>query len=409
MFAHSGSVTVMERAGVIALVEQVLDLAVPSADNDTLKTGLAAIERLTGWLESQRLSCATALAKKAAFPEHDMSAATRSGLAQAMRTLERAELVEAAPGFGAGLAAGELSGAHVEEWGRALRRLEPREQSVLVADQQRWAAVAGHTTPAQLKTALDREVRRLQADGGIDRFERQRRATRLSTGIDGDRMWFLRGVFDPRTGFLLSNRLAGEVERLFTDKTPETCPTDPVARQQHLRALALASLLQGGGGKAGRPEWVIIEDRRTGGEPVIDTGLDTQLPDAVLADMKSRAAIHAVVVEDGQVVKAPGQMNLGRSQRLASPAQRRVLRALHDTCAVGDCPITYANTKIHHIEPWEQGGSTDLANLIPVCVGHHHDIHDKRWHVTLHRDRSLTITHPDGTRMTTGPPTRGPT
>jgi len=217
----------MERAGVIALVEQVLDLSATSADHDTLKAGLAVIEQLAGWLEAQRLTCATALAKRAAFPEHDMSAATRSGLAAAMRTLERAELVEAAPGFGAGLAAGQLSGAHVEVWGRALRRLEPAERSVLVADQQRWADVAGHTTPGQLKTALDREVRRLEVNGGMDRFERQQRATRLSTGVNGDGMWYLRGVFDPRTGFLLSNRLAGEVERLFTDTTPDTCPSDP--------------------------------------------------------------------------------------------------------------------------------------------------------------------------------------
>jgi len=375
-------------------------------DRAEITGALAGLHRVSAYVEAQRLRLVALLAKTAAFPEHDLSEATRSGLRDAMRTVERAELVDAAPAFGSALAAGEVSGAHVEVWGRALRQLEPAERTVLEADHERWAQVAGRSTPGQLKGALEREVRRLHVDGGMARFERQQRATRLSTGFDGDGMWFLRGVFDPKAGLLLANRLHAEVERLFTDTTPASCPSDPLARQDHLRALALASLLQGNGRSSGRPEWVIIEDRRHPAEPVIDAGTDSQLPDPVLADLKARAAVHYVVVEDGQVVKAPGQLNLGRSQRLANPAQRRVLRALYPTCAIGDCPVRFPNLKIHHIDPWEHDGTTDLSNLLPVCVRHHHDIHDNGWQLHLAADRTLTITHPDGTTMTTGPPTR---
>jgi hypothetical protein len=55
---------------------------------------------------------------------------------------------------------------------------------------------------------------------------------------------------------------------------------------------------------------------------------------------------------------------------------------------------------------WENGGPTDLHNLIPVCVHHHHKIHDADWKLALGPNRQLAITLPDGTIMSTGPPTR---
>ena len=53
-------------------------------------------------------------------------------------------------------------------------------------------------------------------------------------------MWCLRGEFDPETGAILDKRLKDAVEALFHDATPDTCPTDLLAKQHHLRALALS-------------------------------------------------------------------------------------------------------------------------------------------------------------------------
>jgi hypothetical protein len=49
----------------------------------------------------------------------------------------------------------------------------------------------------------------------------------------------------------------------------------------------------------------------------------------VLAEMCSdhdRVDVHPVIVRNGMILHAPGQLDLGRSTRLASPAQRRVVR-----------------------------------------------------------------------------------
>jgi hypothetical protein len=105
------------------------------------------------------------------------------------------------------------------------------------------------------------------------------------------------------------------------------------------------------------------------------------------------------------VLHAPGNLNLGRSTRLANRAQRRALRGLYATCAIPGCGVRYDHCKLHHVIWWRHGGCTDLDNLLPVCSRHHHNIHDADWTITLGPNRQLTIRYPDGTVQTTGPPT----
>ena len=118
------------------------------------------------------------------------------------------------------------------------------------------------------------------------------------------------------------------------------------------------------------------------------------------------ADVHTVIVRNGVVLHAPGELNLGRTTRLANRAQRRALRATYATCAIPGCSVRFDHCKIHHVKWWEHGGLTDVANLLPVCSKHHHCIHDGGWEVHLARDRTLTITQPDNSTMTTGPPKR---
>ncbi len=40
---------------------------------------------------------------------------------------------------------------------------------------------------------------------------------------------------------------------------------------------------------------------------------------------------------------------------------------------------------------------TNLDNLIPLCSVHHHEVHEGGWTLTLRRDRTITLTRPDGT------------
>jgi hypothetical protein len=257
---------------------------------------------------------------------------------------------------------------------------------------------------------LAAEVRRIQVDDGLDRFERQRRATRLQTWVDHrDGMWCLSGRFDPEAGVRLHGRLEAAMAELSADGLPADCPSDPGERRDFLRARALIGLTEATTRGAARPEVTVVVDvtqTAAAGVPVVDWGLPVEVPVAVLRDLAGTADVEAVVVAHGLVWHTPGVLDLGRACRLASRAQRRALRALYATCAVPGCAVKYDNCRLHHVVRWEDGGPTDLANLLPLCERHHHRVHEHGWRLTLGPHRELTVTTPDGNVMTTGPPRR---
>jgi hypothetical protein len=232
-------------------------------------------------------------------------------------------------------------------------------------------------------------------------------------------MWNLRGRFDPVTGVRVAARLESAIETLFAEQTPDTCPTDPSAKQSHLRALAVARLIDGGGAttKPGRSEFVVVIDTshhatsdEAGQTPAWDIAwpIPVEIPTRILLEMMDdpSATTHPVVVRNGIVLHAPGALDLGRSTRLANRAQRRALRGLYSTCGVPGCTVGYDRCELHHVIWWRNGGTTDLDNLLPTCSKHHSKIHHDGWVVSLGPNRVLTITLPDGTLMTTGPPHR---
>ncbi len=84
----------------------------------------------------------------------------------------------------------------------------------------------------------------------------------------------------------------------------------------------------------------------------------------------SAQLIPAVLGTDGEV------LDLGRTSRLFSRAQRKALRIRDQGCRAEGCGIPAAWTEAHHKDPWAGGGATDLANGICLCSFHHHRAHD---------------------------------
>jgi hypothetical protein len=95
----------------------------------------------------------------------------------------------------------------------------------------------------------------------------------------------------------------------------------------------------------------------------------------------------------------------GRKKRLATRAQRRALRAMYEHCGVDGCPVRAKHCEPHHLDGWSADeGATNLDKLLPLCCQHHHAVHEGGWQIIMHPDRSLTITLPDGTTLTSPPP-----
>lgn len=405
----------MDVSAVVEHVEQVAAARAAGRDGhgvDSLQVqeALRSVARLQAWLSSSRTELTSLLSEHDPFPEKTAAECTRGSTRDAIKDRDRSETIDQVPAFGGLLDDGDITEGHLDALTNTARNLDNDEQRAELFDRVGdLGDVASVASVDEWRRRLGMEAKNIRRRDGIDKLERQKRDTRLSSWTDGDGMVCIRGRFDPATGRQLLGRIDNAVASLFAESVPDTCPTDPIGKQHHLNALALARLVAGDAPRSGRPEYIVVVDTSSGdgnGGPTVDWGIPIEIPQRVLADMMSDGVVHTVVVRNGIVLHAPGQLDLGRSTRLASPAQRRALRALYATCAIPGCGTRFDRCKIHHIIWWRNGGTTDLDNLIPVCTHHHTKIHDDDWHIELGPNRELTLRYPNGTIHNTGPPTR---
>lgn len=470
-------------------VERVVELVqrVAAGPIDSSRAGLAVaaaeVRRLRSWVEAQEVRLAALAESTVSCPAQFLAEAGGS-LRDAEAVLARVATVRAVPGLLLALSSGAVAGEHLVVMGRRLQRLEPAVRSRVLDDAAGLAAAAAARSPERFSAFVGERVRLAQRevgrDDGTTRLQAQQAMVGLSWRLAAEGMHEWRLLLDPVSAVAFDQAVAAEVETLFHDKVPPGCPTNPLQRQAFLRAHAMLSLARGGGGRAGRPEFIVVVDARDAdsgearagdrdagcgpaecamagsapagaapggsvpgssasdgsvrdgsapdgsvpagdgpagadgqglggrrdGEYVVDWGLPVEVPQRVLAELFGRADVHTVVVRNGVVLHAPGNVRLGRTTRLANRAQRRALRAIHPTCGVPGCAVRFGQCSIHHVHWWRNGGRTDLENLLPVCTQHHHLIHEGGWVLTLLPDRPIVVALPDGTEMSTGPPRR---
>jgi hypothetical protein len=72
-------------------------------------------------------------------------------------------------------------------------------------------------------------------------------------------------------------------------------------------------------------------------------------------------------------------LDLGRRNRLFTPAQRLALTARDQGCAFPNCTIPAPWCEAHHITYWSQDGPTNVSNGVLLCSHHHHLIHKEQW------------------------------
>ena len=87
---------------------------------------------------------------------------------------------------------------------------------------------------------------------------------------------------------------------------------------------------------------------------------------------------------------------LGRTQRAPNQAQRMALFARDQHCV--DCGLAAQACEVHHILPWEQGGPTNIDNLVLLCPKCHRRAHRNDHQHAYHKRRRRRPTPPDPTR-----------
>lgn len=391
--------------GVVEEVAGLGSLDIEFLSAEAVREGLQSVARVSAWLEARRIALTRRLGQLAAGsrainPEDVLVSACALTRGEAKREVARLDTITLLPSLETALADGRVSIAHIDAAGRAMAHLGNDERAK-VAGRADWVnMVARHTSPDNFHRAVRHAVRTIQSADGVSRLEQQRRQSWLRHWVDSDSgMVCLRGEFDPESGLRVAGRLQNRVERLLR----EGSETDDRPSRDHLRAVAMVAVVDEH--DAGDPSpissaysraevCVVIDEQtlRSGlhRRSFVHTGTDIDMPVETIRRMACEAKIIPVVLNGDGV-----PTDVGRSSRLATRHQRRALESMYSTCAMPQCVVPVGHCQPHHVNFWQAGGATDLANLVPLCPTHHRCVHEGGWRLNLDPDsRELTVTEP---------------
>jgi hypothetical protein len=89
----------------------------------------------------------------------------------------------------------------------------------------------------------------------------------------------------------------------------------------------------------------------------------------------------------------------GRSVREFSSPQRRAVFARDQGCRFPGCSLGPRHCQVHHLEPWQTGGRTDLSNAVALCSFHHHVVHRPQWRASLGSRGEFIVHRADGSTL----------
>ena len=331
------------------------------------------------------------------IPERELVAHGGLTSREAREVVSRGLVTEAAPEMASVLAAGDTTAAHVDALGRGLK-IAGAEREAFMAHLPELVEASTTMSASEFSHLVTETAKSVVTDDGLSTFERQRRETFFKMRNEADGCLSVSGKFDPISASILKSKIGRFVEAMFHSGDKEV-PVEVmpwIEPNDHRQAQALIALVNGASESVSdvptRAEIVVHVDLETlqhglhaGG--TCRTALGADLPVETVRRLACEAEILPVVL-DGRSVP----IDVGRSKRLATVHQRRALEAIHPTCAIPDCEVIFDHCNVHHIEYWENGGSTDLNNMVPLCSRHHHAAHEGGWKLKLNAEtRELTI------------------
>ncbi|MBZ8176524.1 DUF222 domain-containing protein [Corynebacterium poyangense] len=239
----------------------------------------------------------------------------------------------------------------------------------------------------EMRAHAARRVQELNP-GGVRRECRYLRFSR-SIGADGLRAMMVR----------LPEQEMMRVREAVDARVQATWRSGSNRRHEQARADALHDLLAGasvvGEVPVRRLEPTIVITTRDAAGEVIDTetGRTFGLSDGSTMTLEEYASIQ--LADTGYVVVCDADnapVNAYRIQRLANWKQRHILEAEQLVCGNANCGCAGNMCQVHHIKPWEQGGETNLANLMLLCPTCHARVdRDPEWKLNGYNGRD-----PDG-------------
>ena len=272
----------------------------------------------------------------------------------------------------------------------------PRIDHLIAERQEELIDHATRAPFAVWRSDLGALVELLDQDGGYDPDRDLARNTLRITPLGPDHVK-LSGELVGEAALTVTEALEREADRLYHQQRRDLDETGtvPVQRRPTLLALGLADICR-------RAQATDADQRRAPGvditlilRPDDPSPLRTRDDEPLLArryrHLMCDPAIHALVLDTLGV-----PVDLGREQRYANRAQRRVLAARDGGCVFPGCNAPVGWCDAHHVVDWDHGGGTDLPNLALLCRYHHGITHRHGWTMTATADHRFIWTTPTG-------------
>jgi hypothetical protein len=228
----------------------------------------------------------------------------------------------------------------------------------------------------------------------------------VSVTLDG--MVKLDASLNAEAGAIVKNELHRLAEQMYQAEAADGFHTSPAQRT----AAALVEMAKrSAAAEAGRTGRVLpsmlaltpIEVLKDEAKPGMEAGIvgSGKITAATARRLACNAKISRVITgPDGEI------LDLGRTARLFSPAQRLAMIVRDGGCAFPTCTAPPAWCECHHLHDWIKGGLTNLDDGAMYCDRHHHLLHDAKFTAQRRVDGTLEHRRPDGTIIPAGPSTR---
>ena len=120
------------------------------------------------------------------------------------------------------------------------------------------------------------------------------------------------------------------------------------------------------------------------GSAALDTG------SIITASQARRLACEAAIIP--AVLGGKSEiLDLGRTKRLHTTAQRHALALRDQGCTTEGCCLPPSACHAHHTHPWATGGHTNLTNARLLCPTHHRLAHNPHYQTTTTPNGKLTF------------------
>ena len=308
---------------------------------------------------------------------------------------------------------------------------ESHQRAPLSAEQELALITAAITEDFdEFKKTVARSEDQRHSDDGLTRHERQRQR-RNAKVFDGDNeMVVLHAEFDRVAGERVKTALDNLTDRLFR----EDAQTGSDRTHDQRNADALVALITQ---NPPRPDKTAVNGHASGGEddsnehcctssadiesadahsldreivPQPTTLIVTVDYDTLSGQLKNASLINGTPIDINElrhiacdagivpaIFAADGQpLYMGRKQRAATAAQKLALIARDKKC-VG-CGFRASACDAHHITWWDNGGTTDITNLVLLCPKCHKKVHKRGYEVIREPTGQFQLRPPPNTK-----------